>query len=70
MKKLLNVINIKKKSNERQYIASMETKDGNDFVITVTAVSTREALIKIDSHTSDGCFITDLKIIDRNGNII
>jgi hypothetical protein len=54
---------------ERQYIATMETMDREEFTVTVTAYSTEDALMKIENYTANGCTMTDIRIIDENGNI-
>lgn len=56
-------------SGQRQYIAEMETKDGDKFTATVRAYSTEEALIKIENNTADGCVLIDMRIIDEYSNI-
>lgn len=69
MKRLLDLFMTIIDSGEKQYVASMETMDGDDFKVSVKAYSTAEALQKIEDYTANGCKMSDIRIIDENGNI-
>lgn len=69
LKRLLDLFLTIINSGEKQYVANMETIDGDEFTISVKAYSTAEALQKIEDYTANGCKMTDVRIIDENGNI-
>lgn len=68
-KELLDLFMTIINSGEKQYVATMETIEGNIFTVTVKAYSTAEALTMIDDYTANGCKMNDIRIIDEYGNI-
>jgi ferredoxin-fold anticodon binding domain-containing protein len=48
----------------RQYRASMMTKDGVSFSVTVRAYSTADALRMIENDVAEGCIMMDIEILD------
>lgn len=69
MKNLLDLFIKFIDAGEKQYVATIETMHGDEFIISLKAYNTADALMKIEDYTGYGCNMTNIRIIDEHGNV-